>query len=125
MNWITADSVNTAYPKLTLNKMGSLTSPYFAAWTSRDAWLVKFAEKYKFKILDKAERQALGLTCGALCPARLRHTGDKACLRMGFDDDGEELALRPWIVRGKRGRDECSYPLCPRLQLGPVEVILS
>lgn len=110
MNWVTADSVNIAYPRMTLNKIGIMCSSEGGVGTSRPSWMGS-----DFTLIHHMDQRDEEKRCGEFCVARFRSTMDSWTLRLAFNGGlmklKENVRPRQWLLRG-RALEGCENPRC-------------
>ncbi|KIO24789.1 hypothetical protein M407DRAFT_25843 [Tulasnella calospora MUT 4182] len=117
INWITSDSINVAYPKLTFAHIGLVNDRIKLDRPKDQIWREKYMERGFRMILDTYELDPM--SCGSACPALWRSTDDVGCMSVQFGDgdegvfDGMQWSLSKAVDDWSRHR-KCMNVRCPR-----------
>lgn len=117
VNWITSDSINIAYPKLTFAHIGLVNDRINLDRPKEQIWRDKYAERGFRMVRDTSELDQM--SCGSACPAIWRSTDDVACMSVQFGDGDEGIfAELQWslskAVDNWSGHRKCMNVRCPR-----------
>lgn len=118
MNWITADSINVGYPRMTLSQSGVEIKPQFGVWRQR----LRFIGMYQtrgFRLFGNVDEVEGERPCGAFCMSRFRSTTDEWTLRLAFTGAKETIRPRHWMLRGAYGTEPCRNLACDDLGIRP------
>ncbi|KAG8965129.1 hypothetical protein FRC00_010466 [Tulasnella sp. 408] len=117
INWITSDSINVAYPKLTFAHIGLINSRIRLDHPKDQIWREKYAGRGYRMIQDTYELDQM--SCGSACPSLWRSTDDVGCMSVQFGDGDEGIyggiqwslskAVDDWSTNRK-----CMNVRCPR-----------
>lgn len=117
MNWITADSINVGYPRMTLSNSGVEVKPQFGEWSGGAAFIATYQSR-GFRLFQKVSELDGGRPCGAFCVSRFRSTTDEWTLRLAFTTVEDTVLSRHWVLRGLYGAEEtCKNRLCDNFGL--------
>lgn len=124
MNWITADSITVAYPKLTLDHKGVYKKRQrLAAHMHLPVWKTKYTNERGFDTFHIMSG-LVDMPCGALCRPLLRTSTDKHCLSIAFGKTAESSMYpqKVWGIRGTSRMALCANTACPNFCLNSLEV---
>lgn len=117
INWITSDSINVAYPKLTFAHIGLINSRIRLDHPKDQIWREKYAGRGYRMIVDTYELDQM--SCGSACPSLWRSTDDVGCMSVQFGDGDEgnfgeiQWSLSKVVDDWSRHR-KCMNVRCPR-----------
>lgn len=124
MNWITADSITVAYPRLTLRHEGVFSkTQVLKAYIHLPSWKSKYLKERGFSRFHITSR-LVDEPCRELCFPLLRTSLDEHCLTVAF---GEALGRstypeKVWGIRGIAPTASCGNVACPNFCLTYREV---
>lgn len=117
INWITSDSINLAYPRLTFAHIGLVNDRMNLDRPKEQIWRDKYVERGFRIIRDTSELDQM--SCGSACPALWRSTDDVGCMSVHFGDGEEgvfgelQWSLSKAVDNWSRHR-KCMNVRCPR-----------
>lgn len=122
-NWLTADSVTSAYPILTMDRCG------ISRWRYKPLgqpaiyrWFLSYMRDRKFRDIAPSDWRIFR-ACGSECVSRTRSTSDQHCLTTFFGKERhrESYHIRAWAFIYSKNNLKCENSFCPNYQRSPWE----